>query len=171
MLPLVIAGSYILFVHIQALFRYDNAYFTPQYQKRYDAPSTVAVELEKIIRTGDFGALAEITGLRKRINPPKPDPNIRLTVLMKVDDAGYFHYLYFDTKTYERSTFYVKKVMGRYVMVPQDAYFYLDSGQWKVVFGPLATIWWVLLGVTMFGLFIYRAAAKFRNSEYHIPIL
>jgi hypothetical protein len=83
-------------------------------------------------------------------------------ILLKIDDAGYFQYLYFDVKTYERIVYNVKQVNGRWVVVPRDAYYYLDSGKWLIVLIPSVTIWWSLLIVIGVAIFIFRIAAKAR---------
>lgn len=155
-----------LVVSIQAQFRYDPDYFTPRYQILYSSPRATIEALEKAIQTGDSIVYAELIGLRKKPSAVKHKPDIRLAMLMEVDDAGYFHYLFFDAKTYERSPFYLKKLPGRWVVVPQDAYFFLDSGKWLVIFTPLALIWWSLLIVVELAIFIHRYAARVRESLF-----
>jgi hypothetical protein len=165
-LPLAVAGLLVLVVAIQAQFRYDQNFFTARYQDLYSSPSIVAEALEKSIRTNDPPLYAELTGLRKKSRPIEHNPNIRLAILLQVDDAGYFQYLFFDVKTYARSTFYIKKVMGRWVVVPQDMYFYLDSGRWLVFFTPLALIWWGALLIGALVILIHRSAARFREGIF-----
>lgn len=164
--PILAAGLFVLVVSIQAQFRYDPDYFTPRYQILYSSPRATIEALEKAIQTGDSIVYAELIGLRKKPSAVKHNPDIRLAMLMEVDDAGYFHYLFFDAKTYERSPFYLKKLPGRWVVVPQDAYFFLDSGKWLVIFTPLALIWWSLLIVVELAIFIHRYAARVRESLF-----
>ena len=164
--PLVVAGLFVLVVTIRAQFRYDQNFFTSRYQALYSNPSMVAEALEEAIRTNDQTLYADLTGLRTKLRSIEHNPNIRLATLLEVDDAGYFEYLFFDVKTYARSPFFIKKVMDRWVVVPQDMYFYLDSGRWLVVFTPLALIWWGALLVGALAILIYRSAARFRENLY-----
>ncbi len=167
--PLCAAGIFILVANLQAWFRYDRQYFASEYQSAYNAPGAVAIALEKVIRTDNQALYEELTGLRLRARPIEPNPNLRLTILLEVDEVGYFQYLYFDVKTYKRSTFYIKQVMDRWVVVPQDVYFYWDSGRWLVVFTPLALIWWGTLAVGGSTYWVYWSAAKFREQRFRIP--
>ncbi len=142
--PLIIAGIYILGVQIHGLFRFDQAYFAPEYQETYHSPGMVAIALERALQTGDTQLYAELTGLKREIGEITPRPALHFSILVEVDKRDYFHYLYFDFDTFLRDTHYVKEVNGRWVAVPQDAYFYFDSGQWLKVFGPVSASWWVL---------------------------
>lgn len=158
-----------LIAQFQTWFRYDMRYFTPEYQSTYGAPGAVAFALEGAIRSGDQALYKELTGLRARPRPIEPNPNLVFAVLLEVDEAGYFQYLYFDVKTYERSTFYIKQVMDRWVVAPQDVYFYWDSGRWLVVFTPLALIWWGALAVGGSAYWIYWSSARFREQLFQTP--
>jgi hypothetical protein len=166
--PLCAAGIFILIANLQAWFRYDMQYFAPEYQSTYEAPGAVASALESVIRTDDQALYKELTALRFRPRPIEPNPNMRLTVLLQVDEAGYFQYLYFDVKTYRRSTYHIKQVMDRWIVVPQDVYFYWDSGRWVTVFAPLALIWWGALAIGGSAYWVYRSAAKFREQRFRI---
>ncbi|MBL7163879.1 MAG: hypothetical protein ISS57_14865 [Anaerolineales bacterium] len=143
--PLIIAGIYIVGVQIHGLFRYDQAYFAPEYQETYHSPGMVAIALEQVLQNGDMGLYAELTGLKGDVAQLEPKPNLHFSILVDVDERDYFHYMYFDFDTFHRDTRYVKEVNGRWIAVPEDAYFYFDSGQWLKVFGPVAASWWVLL--------------------------
>lgn len=169
LVPIFLLIIYALYASVQALFRYDKAYFSELHIKTYNSPSTVAITLETVLRTGDQSIFNELTGLNNKLPAPTPNRNLRLIYLLDVDKAGYFHYLYYDVKTYRRALYYVKQVGGRWVVVPQDAYFYIDSGQWKVVFTPLAVIWWSLLLVIGIGITVYRGAARAREVIFHLP--
>ena len=166
--PLCAAGIFIFIANLQAWFRYDMRYFTPEYQSAYESPGAVAVALESAIRTSSQALYEELVGLRFGPHPIKPNPNMRLAILLDVDEAGYFQYLYFDVKTYVRSTFYIKRVMDRWVVVPQDPYFYWDSGRWLVVFTPLALIWWGTLIVIGAAYWVYSSSAKFRDQLFRV---
>jgi len=145
LVPLIIAGIYILGVQIHGLFRYDQDYFAPEYQEAYNSPGMVAIALENALQNGDTQLYAELTGLNKDVGEMTPKPDLHYSILVDVDERDYFHYMYFDFDTFLRDTHYVKEVDGRWVAVPQDAYFYFDSGEWMKVFGPVSASWWVLL--------------------------
>lgn len=143
--PLIIACLYIIGVQIHSLSRYDQAFFTPEYQDRYHSPGTVAQAMEIALREGDMLLYAELTGLNRNHRSQEPLPSLALSDTLNADQDGYFRFLYFELDTMRRNTQYVKEVDGRWVAVPQDAYFYFDSGKWTNVFMPLAIGWWVLL--------------------------
>jgi hypothetical protein len=147
--PLIIAGIYILGVQIHSQFRYDQAYFSPEYLLKYNTPSTVVRILEVAMQKGDSQLFTELTGLR---NSPKLKalPNVEFSALLDGNATDYLHYLYFDPENMHRYTHYVKQVNGRWIAVPQDAYFYFDSGKWVVVIMPIAILWW--LGLLTAGL-------------------
>ncbi len=143
--PLLIAGVYILGVQIHSQFRYDAAYFSSEYQAKYDSPGMVAIDLERALQQGDMTLYTELTGLKRFSDILAPKPELHFSILIDVDEQGYFHYLYFDFDTYHRQTHYIKEINGRWLVVPEDAFFYFDSGQWLKVFMPIAISWWVLL--------------------------
>ena len=168
-LPLFAAGIFILSVRAEAIFRYDPAYFTPHYQELYSSPGSVATAIESALRNNDPALLAELTGLRHKIRPLQTNPNLYFMTVLKVTDAGYFQYLFLDVKTYLRTVFNIKKVDGRWVMVPSDAYYFLDSGDWLLFFLPATAVWWSLLAVIAIGVAISRIAARFREQVYRLP--
>ena len=45
--PVLLAGLYILAVQVYGLFRYDQSYFSAEYQDVYYSPGTVAIDLEQ----------------------------------------------------------------------------------------------------------------------------
>lgn len=160
--PLLLAGLFILFAAVQIPFRYDMSYFTPQYRERYNAPGDVAVTLEEVLHTGDATVYSELTGLRLKARVPEANPNMALTIVLDVDELGYFHYLYYDVKTYERAVYYIKEINNRWVLVPEDAVFAFNTGRWLLTFTPLAAIWWAILLSVGLGLWIFRLSARFR---------
>lgn len=167
LVPLIVAGLYAAIVAVQSQSRYDETYFTPEYQELYDAPGLVAQKWEQALKTSDPTLVTELTGLRRE-SRIEPNPNIILTILLEADDAGYFHYLYFDVKTYERSTYYIKEVDNRWVVVPTDFYFYWDSGRWLGVFTPVAIVWWLISIVASAGILLSRAGARLRETLFGI---
>lgn len=168
LLPLALAGVYILGVRFQALFRYDKAYFTPDYQKLYSSPGSVAGAIEGALHGDDRSIFVELTGLRHPIRPPAKNPNERMMIVLEVTRAGYFQELFFDVKTFQRSIYHIKKVDGRWVMVPPDAYYYLDSGDWLLFYTPLLLVWWSLLVVVAMGISVFRLASAFRQQLYGV---
>ncbi len=146
-LPLVLAGLYAAGAWLYGFYRYDEATFTPLYQELYASPGAVAIDLERALQVGDQVLYAAVTGLKRVPDLPPAQPDLRLTILVDVDDRGYFHYLFFDFATKRRQTHYIKEVQGRWVATPQDAYFYFDSGGWLKVALPLTLSWWAILGV------------------------
>lgn len=165
-LPLALALIYILAAYTQGLTRYDERFFTPVYQETYDAPSDVTRQLEQVLQSSDQALYQELTGLRGDPEIPDTSPHIIFTILLDVDERDYFHYLYFNTDTYERLTFFLKKVKGRWIVVPQDAYFFYDSGQWVRVFTPLALVYWIGLLATFIVVVIYRATNRMREEMF-----
>jgi hypothetical protein len=145
LLPLILAGLYIIVVQFGSIFRYDQAFFGEQFQETYASPGAVARALEGALQNGDEQLYAELSGLNQTPADLAPRPELHYSILVDVDERDYFHYLYFDMGTMRRDTHYVKEVNGRWVTVPQDAYFYLDSGQWMKVFMPVSVSWWGLL--------------------------
>lgn len=164
LVPLIIAGIYILGVQIHGLYRFDQAYFAPEFQETYHSPGMVAIALERALQAGDTQLYAELTGLNSEIGEMIPRPNLHFSILVEVDEREYFHYLYFDFDTFLRDTHYVKEVNGRWVAVPQDAYYYFDSGQWLKVFGPVAASWWVLLLAIAIMKLLSRAGSRTRTA-------
>jgi hypothetical protein len=162
--PLVVAG---LFVGIAWLagrpaLRYDPAYFTEEYRQRYTAPSDVVVALEDALRRDDRALMAELQGLR---HPWvfHASPDVRMTILYEVSER-YLSYLFWDTRTYERFPYHVEQVNGRWVVAPQDAQFFLNTGRWMDTWLPLALVWW-LLGLTLLiTTFVDRTGSRWRRE-------
>ncbi len=163
LVPLLIAGLFMGFMARQRQARYDQTYFTSDFQELYATPGSVARQWEQALKTGDPTLVAELTSLA---SPPRiePNPNIILTILLEVDDAGYYHYLFFDIQTYERLTQYIKAVNERYVVVPVGVYFYWDSGQWQGVFVPVSVVWWLILIVAGAATSLFRIGARARET-------
>jgi hypothetical protein len=166
LLPLFAAGAFILVVRFQGFFRYDQSYFTEHYQELYPSPGAVVSAIELALHDNTPAIFAELTGLRHKMRPPQANPDIRLMIVLKVTDRGYFQYLFYNVKTYERIVFNVKEVNGRWVLAPRDIHYFLDSGDWLLFFLPAAAIWWSVLSVIAAGTAIYRLAARFREQLF-----
>lgn len=162
LLPLVLAGLFVLTVKALGAVRYDAAYFTEEYAEKYDTPGAVARALEGVLQSGDRELLAELQGLRRTV-PFETNPKIIFIMLWERDDR-YFTYMYLDMQSLRRYPHYVEKVRGRWVVTPEDAHYYLHSGRWLVVFMPLALVWWVLEIVVILGLLVYRLSARLRGE-------
>lgn len=150
---------------IQDFTRYDESYFTDEYRELYGTPSSVAFALEGALREGDEGLMAELIATRS--GPEAMEPRSSLVYVFLLDRVGdYFHYLYFNQDDYNRLVQFVKEVNGRYVASEDDLYFYIDSGRWQAVAGPLIATWWILVLVATGVMFVYRYMARVREERY-----
>ena len=164
-IPWAVAAIFVISVGVIGLFRYDPSYFTEIYRERYFSPGAAAVGLETAIRTGDHDLLAELQGLRWQ----QPDIEPRMgysALLMDSDDQGYFNYLYYNPRTFDRELHAVRKVRERWVVVPDDPFYYLESGKWWTVFGPLAAGYYAIYIVVVSGTTVYHLAARYREERY-----
>lgn len=164
-LPIIGAAGYGLYVQIHETFRYDEQYFSAEYQERYDAPGAVARDLEIALQKGNTQLMHELQGLRKSPPPFEPQPNTRFSILFDVDEAGYFHYLFFNFDTLRRSIFFIHEVDNRWVMSPADAHYYWKSGEWLVVYAPPTLTWWIILSLVTVGYGMYRMTAQYRQKH------
>ncbi|HEY42916.1 MAG TPA: hypothetical protein G4O11_02930 [Anaerolineae bacterium] len=165
LVPVIIVAILFLYAKIDELTRYDPAYFTEEYLERYPSPGMVAIGLEPVLREGDEDAMQELLGTRRGIKSIEARPDLILVFLLEADEK-YFHYLYFDASDYNRVLQYIKKWNGRYIASKMDLYYYMDSGQWKVVAGPLAFAWWSLVIVFTAGVFVYRRSRAAQQKRY-----
>lgn len=163
-LPLALSAVFVLTVLVLSPFRYDPAYFSEGYSERYPRPGPTALALDRALRTDDDELLAELEGLRWTV-PLETSPTLNLAVLVESDER-YHYYLYFDTRTYDRHTHAVEEVRGRWVVAPPDAHFYLYSGRWLRVAGPVTVLWWFLELTVLLMRWIFRASARYREGMY-----
>jgi hypothetical protein len=163
-LPLMLSALFTLVVLVLSPFRYDPIYFSEAYVERYPQPGSTALALDQALRTGNRELLAELQGLRWTV-PLETSPTLNLTVLLESDDR-YRYYLYFDTKTYDRHTHAIEKIKGRWVVAPPDAHFYLYSGRWLRVAGPVTVLWWFLEVSVLLMRWIFCASARYREGMY-----
>ena len=150
---------------IQEYTRYDDTYFTEEYREIYDTPSSVAFALEGALREADEELMVELLATKKGPSPMEPRPSLIFVFLLDRSDP-YLHYLYFNQSDYHRLIQYIKEVNGRYVAAEEDFYFYIDSGRWTDVAGPLILAWTILVIVATGMTFIYRYMARVRERRY-----
>ena len=166
---LLLPGAFLLVLFaikiVQDFTRYDDSYFTEEYRARYETPSSVAFALEGALREADPELMTELLGTRPGPGPMEPRPSLIYTFLLDTE-GDYFQYLYFNADDYHRLVQYVKAENGRYVASEAGLYFYMDSGRWQQVAGPLIAGWWILVIVATGVLYIYRYMARVRESRY-----
>lgn len=168
LLPIILAGVFLLATWISGLIRYDPALFSAEYQKRYAVPSPLLGELEKALRNGDEALMAQLQGTRRAQANLEPLPNVRFLIFW--DSHGeYTDYLFMDTRNYLRYLQHLRLVDGRYVRVPDGAFHLADSGRWKSFFGPLAGIYWLLVIIFTLCVWIYRLMSAYRQKIYGKP--
>ena len=166
-IPGILVLIYFLYARLQDSLRYDESYFTPAYLETYHSPGTIARALEGALREGDESLLKELQGLQRDPGNLEPNPNIVLSILIDVDEFGYFHYMFFDFSTYHRSTQHILEVNGRWVSAPDDLYFYWQTGRWWDFFLPPAMIWWVILFLAWLGIELFRYARRIRVGDFN----
>jgi hypothetical protein len=167
LLPIILGLLYGLYANLNRIYRFDQEYFTSTYRSEYDVPAKVNAALEQAIQQGDEVLYAELVGLRRRPPALEPKPRVYSSILLDVDDQGYFHYLYFNFETFHRSTYHFKEVNGRYIVAPPDLYYYWDSNQWWNFFAPPALLWWAFLIVVGIFYALYNSASRYRKRTFH----
>lgn len=164
-LPLLTAGLLFGLAAIQEQTRYNPAYFTEEYIARYNRASTLIEDLEQALQSGDSDLMAALQGTRQVPRGMQPRPNIRFSMLISREGL-YRNYLFYDIVTFHRYTAHVKETQGRHVVVPENLYYYVDSGFWREVFVPPAVIWWSILLVGTLSIWIYRVLAEIRKKMF-----
>lgn len=164
---LLLPVAVVLVLHVvgavQEQTRYDPQFFTQPYLDRYDTPGSVSDALERALREGDRDQMAELVATRRGPEPIAARPSLSFVLGLSVE-GGYFRYLYFNADDYNRVVGYVKETRGRYVAIEPDLYFYMDSGRWRSVAGPIAATWWIVVGLFTAGILFYRWMAITRRS-------
>jgi membrane-anchored protein YejM (alkaline phosphatase superfamily) len=85
-------------------------------------------------------------------------------------DGKYLDYLFLDYSNYHRYSFHLKKINGRYVSVPENLYYFVDSGHWVRTFAPVFAIWLLILSLFVFGTWLYRSLAEYRRETMEKPL-
>lgn len=168
LLPVLLVGLFLLAGWIIGLVRYNPAYFTEEYQKRYAFPSPLLSDLEDALRSGDGKLLAQLQGTRRIPSDLENMPNLRFLIFTDSQDE-YSNFLFMDMKNYRRYIQHLRLVKGRYVRVPEGIYYLADSGSWKRTFGPLAVVYWLILIIFTLGVWIYRSMAEYRQKLFGKP--
>ena len=150
---------------VQERTRYDPQFFTQQYLDQYDTPASVADDLEQALREGNRALMAQLVATRRESEPITARPSL-IFVLLLSGEGEYLPYLYFDEDDYNRVIQYVKETRGRYVATEPHLYFYMDSGRWRSVVAPIATTWWIVVGLFTAGVLFYRWMATARQSMF-----
>jgi hypothetical protein len=164
LLPLVLLGLLAVVMQVHGMLRYDPVYFTEPYLERYSKPDLVVKALERALQTDDRALLAELQGLRSP-RAFETAPSIDLAMLLERNDF-YLTYLYVDRQTYDRYTHHLEKFEGRWIVSPDDAYFFVRSGQWQRIFLPAALAWWILGSLALIWRQIQPGWAAFRDDVY-----
>lgn len=168
LLPVAIAGIFLLVGWIIGQTRYDPAYFTEEMQKRYATPNLLLEDLENAIRNGDGSLMAQAQASRQVPNNLEKLPKVRFLIYWD-GDKKYSDYLFMDMRTYQRYMQHLRLVKGRYVRVPDGIFYLADSGHWLSAFGPLAVLWWLLVILFTLGMWIYRSMSVYRNKTFGKP--
>jgi hypothetical protein len=165
LLPVVLVAVLLLAGKLQQIGRYDPAYFSPVYQDRYDTPGTILTDVEAALHDGDQQLMNELLATRKGSRPLTARPEVGF-VFMAGEQGDYLEYLFLDRQNYSRVIQYVREEDGRYIAAEADFYFYMDSGMWVDVAGPLAASWWILVLLFTGGVYLYRRLAVVRLAMW-----
>jgi hypothetical protein len=165
LLPLAIAAALLLYYAVAQEFRYEEAFFTPEYLERYGKIGGLLDDLERALHTGDRELLAGARGTRGTPRSFSANPNVRFAVLLG-KEGEYLNYLYYDTTNFRRYHEPVRQVDGRYVVAQLDLYYFMDSGRWLEVWGPIAMLWWLVLLVATGSSWLYRTMERVRRQLF-----
>jgi hypothetical protein len=145
--------------------RYHPDFFSNEYIDRYDVLSPFLTDLELSFQNGDEALMQALLGTRRK--PQRLEPNQHIQYSFLLDRKGdYDNHIFWDVETYIRYVQHIKTVNGRYVLVPEGLYYYVDSGTWPTVFTPPALYWWSFVLIITAGVWIYRALAAVRRQLF-----
>jgi hypothetical protein len=145
--------------------RYLPEYFSGEYVDRYDVLDPFLIDLEQSLQNGDEALMQALRGTRRKPQHIEPNQNIQYSFLLN-RKGDYYNHIFWDIKTYIRSVQHIKNINGRYVVVPEGLYYYVDSGTWPTVFAPPALYWWSFVLIITTGVWIYRALAAVRRQLF-----
>lgn len=166
LLPVMVAAVFVLIGAVQGIpaLRYDPQHFTPDVAARYDSPRTVLDGLQVVFETGDRDLLAEVEGLRR---PRDVVQNPRLFGALMWERTGdYWSYMFWDSQTWARVHIHTIEVNGRWVVAPEDAYFFLVTGLWLNTWTPVALVYWLAETVTVLVLAFRQRARRWERELY-----
>ncbi len=164
LVPILLVLIAYLLTWIQGMTRWDPAFFTQDYLDQYGSPGAVAIDLERALKEGDQNLLRQLQGAKRVGGVSEPRPQLIYALLWEVD-GEYFDYLYFDASNYRRLIQHVRIVDDRYVTVPENLYYYMDSGEWLQVGAPLAITWWILVLLYTVMTLVYRYMDRWRRQR------
>ena len=169
LLPFVLLVLAFVIKWVQGFVIFDPVYFSTEYLERYEVPKSLLVDLETSLRRGDAALMTQLQGTRWVPKGIEPVSNVRF--LAYWDQHGkYTDYMYMDassTRGYEiLGMLHLKRYRGRYISVPEGFYYYLDSGRWINIFGPLTAIWWLIVILFMIVFWVYRTMNAVRQEIY-----
>jgi hypothetical protein len=165
LVPFLVAGASFVITFVQGQVRYKPEYFSEEYVTRYQVLAPFLKDMETAFREGDEELMAVLQGTRSTPGFIEPNPNIQYSFLLD-RQGGYENHIYWDKVTYRRYVQHIKRVDGRFVVVPESLYFYMDSGTWPTVFTPPALYWWTFVLIVMIGLWTYRFLAAVRDQLF-----
>lgn len=165
LVPFLATGAAYMITFIQRQVRYNPEYFSEEYVAQYQVLNPFLSDLETALQDGDEGLMAVLQGTRSTPGSLQPNPNIRYSFLLD-RQGGYDNHIFWDIETYGRYVQHIKKVDGRFVVVPESLYYYVDSGIWPTVFTPPALYWWSFVIIITIGLWIYRFLAAVRRELF-----
>lgn len=163
--PFLATGTAFVIAFLQGQIRYHPDYFSSQYVERYDVLNPFLTDLEQSLNLGDEALMQALQGTRKKPQTIVPNQNIRYSFLLD-RKGGYDNHIFWDEKTYIRYVQHITTVNGRYVVVPESLYYYVDSGAWPTVFAPPALYWWSFVFIITAGVWLYRALAAVRRQLF-----
>ncbi len=165
LVPFLGAGLAIIIAYVQGQVRYNPEYFSEEHIERYQILAPFLTDLETALKEGDENLMAVLQGTRSTPSFIPPNPNIRYSFLLN-RQGGYDNHIFWDIETYVRYVQHIKNVDGRYVIVPESLYYYVDSGIWPTVFTPPALYWWTFVIITTIVLWVYRFLAAVRKQLF-----
>ena len=129
-------------------------------------PYIVSHALEEVLQEGNVALYVELTGLRNPPALPPANSNIIYAILLEADDEGYLHYMFFNKKTFKRSTYYLTEVKDRWIVSPEDAHFLYYSGQWVKFFLPITIVYLFIVFIVVVVIIVYHKTKHFREKIY-----
>jgi hypothetical protein len=163
--PFLATGFAFIITFLQGQVRYKPEYFTEEYVERYQILNPFLADLEIALKEGDEKLMAVLQGTRSTPRSILPNPNVQYSFLLN-RQGGYDNHIFWDVETYVRYVQHIKRVDGRFVVVPESLYYYIDSGTWPTVFTPPAIYWWSFVFIITIGLWINRILAAVRKQLF-----